>query len=122
MKILVCDDAEVMRRIHINILVEHGIKQDDIVQASDGAEALKLMKNNQIRLFLIDWNMPNLNGFELVQKIRGMEQYQHTPIVMVTAEGGKYNVMEAIEAGVTNYVLKPIKANLLWSKIQPYLD
>ncbi|QQO11201.1 response regulator [Breznakiella homolactica] len=122
MKILVCDDADVMRRIHINILMEHGINPNDIIQAGNGKEALEKIEGNTIRLFLIDWNMPNLNGFELVQKIRTMDQYKTTPIVMVTAEGGRYNVMEAIEAGVTNYVLKPIKADILWSKIKPYLE
>lgn len=122
MKILVCDDADVMRRIHINILVEHGIKPENIIQASNGKEALEKIEGNEICLFLIDWNMPNLNGLELVQKIRNMAKYKTTPIVMVTAEGGKYNVLEAIEAGVTNYVLKPIKANILWTKIKQYLE
>ncbi len=122
MKILVCDDEDSMRKLHVRILIDHGVKPEDIIQASNGNEALELLEDNQIKLFLIDWSMPGLTGFQLVQKIRSMEKYEDTPVVMITAEGGRTNIMEAIEAGVTNYVLKPIIPDLLWAKIKPYVE
>ncbi len=122
MKILVCDDESIMRELHINLLVKKGINPHDIIEASNGNEALKIMEEYEIGLFLIDWNMPGLNGVELVKAIREMEGYEDTPIVMITIEGGRYSIMEALEAGITNYVLKPILPELFWLKIQPYLE
>jgi two-component system chemotaxis response regulator CheY len=122
MKILVCDDESIMRELHIGLLVENGINPDDIVEASNGNEALKIMEENDIRLFLIDWNMPELDGVELVKSIRSMKQYEDTPIVMITIEGGRHFIIKALEAGVTNYVLKPILPDLFWLKIKPYAE
>jgi two-component system chemotaxis response regulator CheY len=101
-KILVIDDSGVMRRIHKNILKEKGIADDDILEAEDGQIALGIAKSTKIGLFLLDWNMPRLNGMEFVKEIRAIEAYRKTPIIMITSEAAKYNVVEAIEAGVTN--------------------
>jgi two-component system chemotaxis response regulator CheY len=120
MKILVCDDESIMRDLHIGLLVEKGINPDDIIEAADGNEALRLMEEHDIRLFLIDWNMPGLDGVELVKTIRRTKEYENTPIVMITVEGGRHSIIEALEAGVTNYVLKPILPDLFWAKIVPY--
>jgi len=122
MKILIVDDSEVMRRIHKNTLREQKIPDEAMVEASDGVEALKMAIAEEIDLFLVDWNMPNLDGLSFVKKIREMGNYAHTPIIMITSEAAKYNVIEAIQAGVTNYVVKPIRGNILWEKISPYLD
>jgi two-component system chemotaxis response regulator CheY len=65
--------------------------------------------------------MPNLDGLSFVKKIRDMGNYAQTPIIMITSEAAKYNVVEAINAGVTNYVVKPIRGTILWDKIAPYL-
>jgi two-component system chemotaxis response regulator CheY len=121
MKILVVDDAMVMRNIHKNILKEHSISENDLLEAENGEKALKLAIENKIDLFLLDWNMPKLNGLELVKKIRSIKHYQKTPIIMITAEAARYNIIDAIEAGVTNYVVKPIKGNVLWEKISKYI-
>ena len=65
--------------------------------------------------------MPGLNGLDFTKAIRTIDKYKDTPIIMVTSEAAKYNVVEAIEAGVTNYIIKPIKGDILWSKIEKYI-
>lgn len=121
MKILIIDDSTVMRNIHKNTLLNNHIPEDSLLEARDGDFALITAKKENIDLFLVDWNMPGINGLDLVKKLRGMAQYAKTPIIMVTSEAAKYNVMEAIDAGVTNYIVKPIKVELLWEKISKYV-
>lgn len=121
MKILVIEDSGVMRRIHKNTLISNHVNEEDIIEAVDGTEALKIADQQKIDLFLVDWNMPKLNGLTLVKYLRSMEQYKNTPIIMITSEAAKYNVMEAIDAGVTNYVVKPIKGDILWNKLKEYI-
>ena len=122
MKILVVDDSAVMRRIHRNTLTEHKVSEADILEAEDGEKALELARQQEISLFLVDWNMPRLDGFQFVKSVRAMARYAATPIVMITSEAAKYNVVEAIQAGVTNYVVKPIKGDVLWQKLSKYLQ
>lgn len=121
MHILIVDDSGVMRRIHKNILLENGVREGEILEAEDGEKALKLAKETTVGLFLVDWNMPKLDGLKFVQILRSMDPYKATPIIMITSEAAKYNVLEAINAGVTNYVVKPIKGNILWEKIGKYI-
>ncbi len=121
MRILIIDDAMVMRNIHKNVLREHGLTDDDFREAGDGEAALKIASSEAIDLFLVDWNIPKMSGLEFVKKIRGMQQYAKTPVIMITSEAAKYNVMEAIEAGTTDYLVKPIKAALLWEKLSKYV-
>jgi two-component system, chemotaxis family, chemotaxis protein CheY len=122
MNILIVDDSGVMRRIHKGILVEHGVAESDISEAEDGRVALELSAARHIDLFLVDWNMPKLNGLEFVRTIRAVESYKDTPIIMITSEAARYNVVEAIQAGVTNYVVKPVKGNALFEKIGKYIQ
>lgn len=121
MKVLIIDDSSTMRRIHRNILLEAGCKDEDIIDAEDGEKALQLANSNNIGLFIVDWNMPHLNGLQFVKIIRSMEKYSLTPVVMITSEAAKYNVMEAITSGVTNYIVKPVKAEIFLEKISKYL-
>ena len=121
MRILIIDDALVMRNIHKNVLREHGLGDGDFREAGDGDTALQIAAAETIDLFLVDWNIPKLNGLEFVRKIRGMEKYASTPVIMITSEAAKYNVVEAIEAGTTDYLVKPIKAALLWDKLSKYV-
>ena len=121
MKVLVIDDSAVMRRIHVNLLKEIGFAAEHILEAENGEVALKLCIDNDVKLFLLDWNMPKLNGLEFTKKIRAIEHYKSVPIIMVTSEAAKYNVVEAIKAGVTNYVVKPIKSEVLVEKISKYI-
>lgn len=121
MNILIVDDSGVMRRIHKNTLKENKIPEQWLLEAADGEEATKLANENTIDLFLVDWNMPKLDGLEFVKRLRAMEKYKTTPILMVTSEAAKYNVIQAINAGVTDYVVKPIQGSVLWDKISSYL-
>lgn len=121
MNVLIADDSAVMRRIHKNILIENGIQESNILEAADGEVSLRIAKQKDVTLFLLDWNMPKLDGFEFVKILRKIERYKDTPVIMITSEAAKYNVIEAIQAGVTNYVVKPISGNSLWEKIKKYI-
>jgi two-component system chemotaxis response regulator CheY len=116
MKVLVVDDFATMRKIVRNILKQIGF--EDISEAEDGNAALRVLKNEKIGLVVTDWNMPNMSGLELLQEIRRDSQISNLPVLMVTAEGLKENVMEAIKAGVNNYVVKPFTAEVLQEKIE----
>ena len=120
MKFLIIDDSMVIRNIHKNVLKEKGFSDADVFEADNGSTALEIAEKEDIGLFLVDWNMPGINGLEFVKKIRSMSNYACTPIIMVTSEAAKYNVMEAIEAGATNYIVKPIHGDVLWNKISKY--
>ena len=85
MKILVIDDALVMRNIHKNILMDFGLPESDLSEASDGKSALQIATSTKIDLFLVDWNMPEMNGIDFVKTIRAMDCYKETPVVMVTS-------------------------------------
>ena len=120
-KILIIDDSQVMRNIHKNVLAENKIPREDFLEAGNGDDALELANRQDVSLFLVDWNMPGLNGLDLVRAIRRMAKYQATPIVMITSEAARYNVLEAVEAGVTDYVVKPIQGYTLWKKLRAYV-
>jgi two-component system chemotaxis response regulator CheY len=122
MKFLIIDDSMVIRNIHKNVLKEKKFSEESIFEADNGETALEIARKEVIDLFLVDWNMPGINGLEFVKKIRAMPNYSETPILMVTSEAAKYNVVEAIEAGVTNYIVKPIHGDVLWKKISKYLE
>lgn len=121
MKILIIDDSGVMRRIHRNTLLDNKIPEEALMEAANGREALQLASKNDITLFLVDWNMPELDGLAFVERLRNTERYKTTPIIMVTSEAAKYNVIQAITAGVTDYVVKPIQGSVLWDKISNYI-
>ena len=116
MRVLVVDDFATMRKIVRNILKQIGF--EDITEAEDGNAALRVLKNEKIGLVVTDWNMPNMSGLELLQEIRKNSQTSNLPVLMVTAEGLKENVMEAVKAGVNNYVVKPFTAEVLQEKIE----
>jgi two-component system, chemotaxis family, chemotaxis protein CheY len=116
MKVLVVDDFATMRKIVRNILKQIGF--EDIVEAEDGNAALHLIKNDKVGLVVTDWNMPNMSGLDLLREIRQNSKTANLPVLMVTAEGLKENVMEAVKAGVSNYVVKPFTAEVLQEKIE----
>lgn len=121
MKILVVDDSRIMRNIVKNTLLSIGIEVDDFFEASDGAEAYKIIHNHPVDLLLLDWNMPMLNGLELVQRLRREPEYASLPIIMVTSEAAKYNVIEAVKAGVNDYLVKPVTETKLRDKVNHIL-
>ena len=116
MKVLVVDDFATMRKIVRNILKQIGF--EDITEAEDGNVALRVIKSETVGLVVSDWNMPNMTGLDLLKAIRQDPQTASLPVLMVTAEGLKENVMEAVKAGVNNYVVKPFTAEVLQEKIE----
>ena len=116
MKVLVVDDFATMRKIVRNILKQIGFEY--ITEAEDGSVALRLIKSEPVGLVVSDWNMPNMSGLDLLKEIRKNPQTASLPVLMVTAEGLKENVMEAVKAGVNNYVVKPFTAEVLQEKIE----
>jgi two-component system, chemotaxis family, chemotaxis protein CheY len=120
MKILVVDDSSTMRRIIKNTLNHLGYK--DLLEAEDGQFAWDIMTQTpDIGVLVTDWNMPNMNGLELVKKVRAEQKYADMPIIMVTTEGGKTEVITALKAGVNNYIVKPFTPQVLKEKLEAVL-
>ncbi len=136
-KILVVDDAKTMRRIIKNSLIKLGFNEEDILEAEDGVKAYELYKQHKgdIDAILTDWNMPNMTGIELVKKIREDEVKdgilspgkdfikdiklgKGVKIIMITTEGGKESVIEAVKTGVNNYIVKPFNIQKLKEKLE----
>ena len=119
MKVLLVDDSQAMRVIQMKILEQLG--DVEFTQAADGVEAMAVLAGSPgaFDLIVIDWNMPNMNGITLVHKIR--ETDKKTPLVMAATEADKERVLEAIRAGVNNYIVKPFTPALLLEKVQATL-
>ena len=116
MKLLVVDDSSTMRRIIKNTLARLGHK--DILEGGDGIEGWNALNSNpDIDMLITDWNMPEMNGLELVKKVRADSRFTDLPIIMVTTEGGKAEVITALKAGVNNYIVKPFTPQVLKEKL-----
>jgi len=120
MKILVVDDFSTMRRIIKNILREIGYTNVD--EADDGNTALEKLNNGDFDFVVTDWNMPNMPGIDLLKAIRADAKLKATPVLMVTAEAAKENVVTAVQAGVNNYIVKPFTAAALKERIDLILE
>jgi len=118
-KVLIVDDFATMRRILKNILKQIGFK--NILEADDGTTALEVLEKQDVDLIISDWNMPKMTGLELLKNVRGSVKYKRTPFLMVTAEAQKQNVIEAVQAGVSNYVVKPFTAEAISEKLEKIL-
>lgn len=114
-KILVVDDFSTMRRIVKNILKQLGY--ENIEEAEDGAQAYNKLKSGSFGFVVSDWNMPNVDGLELLKKVRSDPELKDLPFLMVTAEAEKEKVIAAIKAGVSNYIVKPFTAEVLKEKM-----
>ena len=120
MKLLVVDDSSTMRRIIKNTLERLG--HTDILEAEHGLEAWDLLsQNDDVKVVITDWNMPEMNGLEHVKKIRAEQKYEDMPIIMVTTEGGKAEVITALKSGVNNYIVKPFTPQVLKEKLEDVL-
>ena len=119
-KVLVVDDFSTMRRIVKNILKQIGYS--DIEEAEDGNIALARLRQGGFGLVVSDWNMPNMTGLDLLKAIRADNSLNNMPVLMVTAEAKKENVVDAIQAGVNNYVVKPFTAAGLKEKIEKIFE
>jgi two-component system chemotaxis response regulator CheY len=118
LKVLVVDDSSTMVRIVSNTLKRIGI--ENIFTGADGIEGLEQFKISKPNMVLTDWNMPNMNGLELIKKIRLLDK--DVPIVMITTEGGKREVITALKAGANNYIVKPFTPQVLKQKLEDILQ
>jgi two-component system chemotaxis response regulator CheY len=119
LKILAIDDSPTMRRIIINTLKRAGF--EDVIEASDGKDALVKMKVEKINFVITDWNMPEMDGLTFVTTVRAMDEYKTLPILMVTTRSVKDDILEAMKAGVNNYIVKPFTPETLKAKIDQVL-
>jgi len=120
MKFLVVDDFSTMRRIVRNLLKELGFNNAD--EAEDGVAALQKLRNSKFDFVVSDWNMPNMTGLELLKAIRADAELKHLPVLMVTAEAKKENIIEAAQAGASGYVVKPFTAATLEEKLNKIFE
>ncbi|WP_432719719.1 chemotaxis response regulator CheY [Jeongeupia wiesaeckerbachi] len=116
LRFLVVDDFSTMRRIVRNLLKELGFA--NVEEAEDGQIALQKLKNTQYDFIVTDWNMPNMTGIELLKAVRTDPQLKHLPVLMVTAEAKKENIIEAATAGASGYIVKPFTAATLDEKLK----
>lgn len=117
---LVVDDFSTMRRIVRNLLKELGFNK--IEEAEDGVDALEKIRTGSIDFVVADWNMPNMDGLELLKTIRGDDALKHIPVLMVTAEAKKENIIAAAQAGASGYVVKPFTAAILEEKLNKVFE
>ena len=116
MRILIVDDFSTMRRIIKNILKQ--LEFTNVVDADDGTTAWEVLNKDKIEFVISDWNMPKMTGLELLKKVRSSEEFADLPFLMVTAEGQQENIIEAVQAGVSNYIVKPFTPETIEQKIE----
>ncbi|MDR2470483.1 MAG: response regulator [Treponema sp.] len=114
--VMVVDDSRIMRNIVKNTFSEMKIPCQ-FIEASNGREALQQLQNQTVHLILLDWNMPELSGIDFLKQVRAMDQYKDLPIIMVTSESAKYNVIEALKTGATDYIIKPVNEKIFAEKL-----
>ena len=120
MKILIVDDFATMRKVIRNLLRQTGYQ--NVAEAEDGVVALKELKSQKVDFIISDWNMPNMTGIELLRAVRADSELSSLPFLMVTAEALQQNVVEAVKAGVSNYIVKPFTAEVLSEKIEKIIE
>lgn len=120
MKFLVVDDFSTMRRIVRNLLKELGFTNVD--EAEDGAIALQKLQASSFDFVVTDWNMPNMTGIQLLQAIRADANLKHLPVLMITAEAKKENIIQAAQSGASGYIVKPFTAATLNEKLNKIFE
>lgn len=120
MRILIVDDFSTMRRIIKNLLRDLGFT--NTTEADDGSTALPMLKNGKFDFVITDWNMPNMQGIDLLRAIRADPDLKTLPVLMVTAEAKREQIIEAAEAGVNGYIVKPFTAETLQEKINKIFE
>jgi two-component system, chemotaxis family, chemotaxis protein CheY len=119
LKILIVDDKPTMRRILVNSVIKAG--HSDATEAVDGKDGLEKLKKDSFDLIITEWNMPNMNGLELVQAVRSDDRMKTIPILMITTRKIKEDIINAVKAGVNGYIVKPFDAKTLNAKINEIL-
>ncbi|MCD8512674.1 MAG: chemotaxis response regulator CheY [Nitrincola sp.] len=120
MRILVVDDFSTMRRIIKNLLRDLGFT--NVEEADDGKTALPILKQGRIDFLITDWNMPGMTGIDLLKTVRADPELSHIPVLMVTAEAKREQIIAAAQAGVNGYVIKPFTAVVLKEKIEKIFE
>lgn len=120
--LLIVDDSTAIRKILLRVLHQTEIALGDVLEASDGKEALSVLEGRQISLVLSDINMPNMDGIQLLRALRASEQWRDLPVVLITTEGSQARVQEAVELGATAYIRKPFSADQLREKLAALLS
>ncbi|PLX68125.1 MAG: two-component system response regulator [Denitrovibrio sp.] len=119
-KIITVDDSSTMRRIIKNTLTKLGFS--NILEAANGVEGLDVLaKNSDVDMIITDWNMPEMDGLTFVKTVRSKDEYKETPILMVTTEAAKEDILTALRSGVNNYVVKPFTPDTLQEKVNKLL-
>lgn len=120
MKILIVDDFSTMRRIIKNLLRDLGFNNTS--EADDGSTALPMLQNGNFDFLITDWNMPNMPGIDLLKAVRADEKLKTMPVLLVTAEAKREQIVEAAQAGVNGYIIKPFTAETLREKIEKIFE
>ena len=119
LKIIAVDDSPTMRRIIINTLKRAGF--EDVIEASDGKDALAKMKVEKVNFVITNWNMPEMYGLTFVSTLRSTDEFKNLPVLMVTTRSVKEDIVDAMKAGVNNYIVKPFTPETLKAKIDQIL-
>ena len=119
--VLIVDDSAAIRKILQRVLRQTDLNLGEIKEAGDGTEAVEILKTRGFGLILSDINMPQMDGLQLLAKIREMEHLKNVPVIMITTEGGQGKVMEAVQLGATGYVRKPFTAEQIKEKLSGVL-
>ena len=112
---LVVDDFSTMRRIVVGLLRQSGATR--ILEAEDGLQALRIIESNPVDFVVSDWNMPNMTGLDLLKALRASPKFSRMPVLLITAEGRKENIVEAAQAGADGYIVKPFNQDTLQEKL-----
>jgi len=117
--IITVDDSSTMRRIIKNTLTKLGFT--NVLEAANGVEGLDVLAKNEVDMIITDWNMPEMDGLTFVKTLRSKDEYKDTPILMVTTEAAKEDILTALRSGVNNYVVKPFTPDTLQEKVNKLL-
>lgn len=121
MKFLIVEDSIAMRRV-IKNSISRFYAGCDFHEAQDGVEALDILKLEEINFVITDWIMDNVDGIEFTKEVRKLEENKNLPILMITAKGNKTDIIEAIQAGVNDYLVKPLSPNILEMKVKALIE
>jgi two-component system chemotaxis response regulator CheY len=119
--ILIVDDSAAIRKILQRVLRDANVPIGTVVEAGDGVEALEKLKTCRVGLIMSDINMPNMDGLELLSKLKASDEWKSVPVVMVSTEGSQSKVLEAVEKGAAAYVRKPFNADQIKEKLAKFL-
>jgi two-component system chemotaxis response regulator CheY len=117
LNVLIVDDSSAIRKILVRVLSQTDLPIKQVHEANDGSEALKIVEANDVSLILSDINMPNVDGLELLQKLRLTPKWKDLSVVMITTEGSQAKVLEAVQLGAKGYVRKPFTAEQIKEKV-----